>query len=334
MNYDLLLAYFNSSISLAERAIVLLSESQQDSTIRPSNVNELTIGFARRIVLISKALEKLLPASKEDYFSFPSVGSLTRVLIESYRPFYCLYVENVTDEEKKFRGLIFFELYPLIEQKSMVKALSNNEDLEIIDELKKMIQKIINDPYYKTLSSIVSQGKGENLLPLYKAIVNSMQKLEKDKEEILSNTFMDKIVKSNGCPKNDQTIFLERLLNYTDCPTSGTEETFNSRFNKERIENKFNKFFNKLMSNCVHSGAFSIEIEIKSDFKTDENVRHWLIQMIACCVFYLVTVICDVIEWCPSPDQNPLREECREIDKGAEVFLRVLTGNSSAEINS
>jgi hypothetical protein len=272
----------------------------------------------RRTILISEAISKLLPVSETEYFSLASIGSLTRVLVESYRPFYYLTIENIKDEERDFRYLLF-EVYLLIERRSMIEAIRNDNNYpDRQTDLVEKKKKIRNHTYYKFLST-------KNSEHIYGTLVQSIETTEKNGNKEFSQSFMDRLAKCKGCFKNDQTILLERLATYVSEPFSHQEK---------KIGNRFDKFFNKLMSNYVHSGAFAISMEHGSNFQLNEEVENYLNQMVSCCIFYLITATHDLLKLCQLSQNNDLIQECEKADEGALVFLSILTGKcTSAETN-
>ena len=322
MNYHLLSNKLKESIVLATTLSKLLLTNQINLCTSPSKIDLLRVTLYRRTLLISEAISKLLPVSKTEYFSFTSIASLTRVLVESYRPFYYLTIENIKDEERDFRYLLF-EVYLLIERRNMIKAIRNgNKHPDLQTELVERKQKIINHPYYKFLRDT------KNSEHIYRKLVQSIEDTEKDgpKKNIeFSNGFME--ILGKGCFKNDKTILLERLATYKLSEPFSDEE-------KKKIGNRFDKFFNKLMSNYVHSSAFAISMEHDSNFQLNQEVELFLNQMVSCCIFYIITATQDLLELCQLSQNNDLIQECEKAEDGALVFLSILIGKcTSAETN-
>ncbi len=247
-----------------------------------------------------------------------SIGSLTRVLVESYRPFYYLTIENIKDEEREFRYLLF-EVYLLIERRSMIEAIRNDNNYpDRQTDLVENKKKIRNHTYYKFLST-------KNSEHIYGTLVQSIENTGKNGNKEFSQSFMDRLAKCKGCFKNDQTILLERLATYVSDPFSDQEK---------KIGNRFDKFFNKLMSNYVHSGAFAISMERDSNFQLNQEVENYLNQMVSCCIFYLITATHDLLKLCQLSQNNDLIQECEKAKDGAFVFLAILRGRcTSAETN-
>ncbi len=174
MNYHLLSNKLKESIVLATTLSELLLTDQKNLGTRPSKIDLLRVTLYRRILLISEALFKLLPVSETEDFSLSSIGSLTRVLVESYRPFYYLTIENIKDEERDFRYLLF-EVYLLIERRNMIEAIRNgNQHPDLQTELVESKQKIINHPYYKFLRHT------KNSEHIYRKLVQSIEDTKKD----------------------------------------------------------------------------------------------------------------------------------------------------------
>jgi hypothetical protein len=292
--------------------------NQRNLGTSPSEIDLLRVTLYRRTILISEAISKLLPVSETEYFSLASIGSLTRVLVESYRPFYYLTIENIKEEERDFRYLLF-EVYLLIERRSMIEAIRNDNNYpDRQTDLVEKKKKIRNHTYYKFLST-------KNSEHIYGTLVQSIENKGKNGNKEFSQSFMDRLAKCKGCFKNDQTILLERLATYVSEPFSDREK---------KIGNRFDKFFNKLMSNYVHSGAFAISMEHGSNFQLNEEVENYLNQMVSCCIFYLITATLDLLELCQLSQNNDLIQECEKAKDGAFVFLAILRGRcTSAETN-
>lgn len=322
MNYHLLSNKLKESIVLATTLSELLFNNQRNLGTSPSEIDLLRVTLYRRTILISEAISKLLPISKTENFSFTSIASLTRVLVESYRPFYYLTIENIKDEERDFRYLIF-EVYLLIERRNMIEAIRNgNQHPDLQTELVESKQKIINHPYYKFLRDT------KNSEHIYRKLVQSIEDTKKDgpkKNKEFSKGFME--ILGKGCFKNDKTILLERLATYEINEPFSDEE-------KKMMGNRFDKFFTKLMSNYVHSSAFAISMEHNSNFQLNQEVELYLNQMISCCIFYLITATHDLLKLCQLSQNNDLIQECEKAEEGALVFLSILRGRcTSAETN-
>lgn len=325
MNYHLLLNKLKESIVLATTLSELLLTNQRNLGTSPSEIDLLRVTLYRRTLLISEALSKLLPLSKTEDFSLSSIGSLTRVLVESYRPFYYLIIENIKDEERDFRYLLF-EIYLLIERRNMIEAIRNgNKHPDLQTELVDRKQKIINHSYY---TKFLRNTK--NSEHIYGTLVQSIEDTEKDgpKKNIeFSKGFTDLLANCKGCFKNDKTILLERLATYELYEPFSDEE-------KKKIGNRFEKFFNKLMSNYVHSSAFAISMEHDSNFQLNQEVELFLNQMVSCCIFYIIRATQDLLELCQLSQNNDLIQECEKAEDGALVFLSILIGKcTSAETN-
>jgi len=318
MDYHLLSNKLKESIVLATTLSELLLNNQRNLATSPSEIDLLRVTLYRRTILISEAISKLLPVSETEYFSLASIGSLTRVLVESYRPFYYLTIENIKEEERDFRYLLF-EVYLLIERRSMIEAIRNDNNYpDRQTDLVEKKKKIRNHTYYKFLST-------KNSEHIYGTLVQSIENTGKNGNKEFSQSFMDRLAKCKGCFKNDQTILLERLATYVSEPFSDEEK---------KIGNRFDKFFNKLMSNYVHSGAFAISMEHGSNFQLNEEVENYLNQMVSCCIFYLITATLDLLELCQLSQNNDLIQECQKAKDGAFVFLAILRGRcTSAETN-
>jgi hypothetical protein len=322
MNYKLLSRYLEQSISVALKLIDLLFINQGSSCISGSQneIDKLRITLYHRIVLISESLLKLLPISPEERFSLTSIGSLTRVIVESYRPFYYLTIEDIKGEERDFRYLLF-EVYLLIERRNMIEAIKKGSKDPVLEaELVDMKQKIINHSYYQFLSN------AEKIKTIYDELCQSIRDSEKDgpKRNIgFANGFMDKLVQRNGCCKDDKTILLERLAVYKSSGTFSNEE-------RNNMGDRFNKFFSKLMSNYVHSSAFAISMEHDSNFQLNQEVENYLNQMVSCCIFYVVTATYDLLNLYSLSEKDTLTIECEETEKGVFFFLAILTGNSTS----
>jgi hypothetical protein len=323
MNYQLLSKNFKKSIIVAMDLDKLLFNKIINSC--QSKIDLLRMTLYRRIILISENLYKLLPVDETEYFSLTSIGSLTRVLVESYRPFYYLTIEDITDEERDFRYLIF-EVYLLIERRNMIQAIRNtsNRDPVLETELAGIKQKIINHSFYIFLS------KSKNNKSIYCTLFQSIEDTVKEgpKKNIgFSKGLTEKIQQWKGCLKDDETILVERLAIYN----LSDEE-------RNKIKNRFDNFFSKLMSNYVHSSAFAISMEHDSNFKLNQEVEHYINQMVSCCIFYLITATHDLLQLCQLSQENDLLQnliqECEKAEDGAGVFLSILVGNStSAETN-
>ena len=306
------------SIVLTTNLSELLLNNQKNLGTSPSEIDRLRVTLYRRTILISEAISKLLPVSETEYFSLASIGSLTRVLVESYRPFYYLTIENIKDEEREFRYLLF-EVYLLIERRSMIEAIRNDNNYpDRQTDLVEKKKKIRNHTYYKFLST-------KNSEHIYGTLVQSIETTQKNGNKEFSQSFMDRLAKCKGCFKNDQTILLERLATYVSEPFSDQEK---------KIGNRFDKFFNKLMSNYVHSGAFAISMERDSNFQLNQEVKDFLNQMVSCCIFYIIIATLDLLELCQLSQNNDLIQECEKAKDGAFVFLDILIGRcTSAETN-
>ena len=83
MDYHLLSNKLKESIVLATTLSELLLTNQRNLCTIPSEIDRLRVTLYRRTILISEAISKLLPVSETEYFSLASIGSLTRVLVES-----------------------------------------------------------------------------------------------------------------------------------------------------------------------------------------------------------------------------------------------------------
>lgn len=324
MNYHLLSNKLKESIVLATTLSELLLTNQINLCTSPSIIEPLRVPLYRRILLISEALSKLLPVSKTEDFSLTSIGSLTRVLVESYRPFYYLTIENIKEEEREFRYLLF-EVYLLIERRNMIEAIRNGNNYpDLQTDLVETKKKIRNNSYY---NKILTTKNSEHI---YGPLVQSIEDTEKDgsKKNIeFSQGFRDRLATRKGCFKNDQTILLERLATYEINEPFSDEE-------KKMIGNRFDKFFNKLMSNYVHSSAFAISMERDSNFQLNQEVENFLNQMVSCCIFYLITATHDLLKLCQLSQNNDLIQECEKAEDGASVFLSILTKRcTSAETN-
>lgn len=321
MDYHLLSNKLKKSIVLATTLSELLLNNQKNLGTSPSEIDLLRVTLYRRTILISEAISKLLPVSETENFSLASIGSLTRVLVESYRPFYYLTIENIKEEEREFRYLLF-EVYFFIERRYMIEAIRNGNNYpDLQTDLVESKKKIRNHSYYKFLSTTNSKH-------IYGTLVQSIEDTEKHGNKEFSKTFsMDTLAKCKGCFKNDKTILLERLATYE------INEPFSDEEKKKR-ENRFDNFFNKLMSNYVHSGAFAISMERDSNFKLNREVKDFLNQMVSCCIFYLIIATLDLLELCQLSQNNDLIQECEKTKDGAFVFLSILRGMcTSAETN-
>jgi len=318
MDYHLLSNKLKESIVLATTLSELLLNNQKNLGTSPSEIDLLRVTLYRRTILISEAISKLLPVSETEYFSLASIGSLTRVLVESYRPFYYLTIENIKDEERDFRYLLF-EVYLLIERRNMIEAIRNGNNYpDLQTDLVEKKKKIRNHTYYKFLST-------KNSEHIYGTLVQSIESTEKNGNKEFSKSFRDTLAKCKGCFKNDQTILLERLATYVSEPFSDEEK---------KIGNRFDKFFNKLMSNYVHSSAFAISMEHSSNFQLNGEVELYLNQMVSCCIFYIIIATLDLLELCQLSQNNDLIQECEKAKDGAFVFLDILIGRcTSAETN-
>jgi chemotaxis regulatin CheY-phosphate phosphatase CheZ len=322
MDYHLLSNKLKESIVLATTLSELLLTNQISLCTSPSIIDPLRVPLYRRILLISEAISKLLPVSNAENFSFTSIASLTRVLVESYRPFYYLTIENIKEEERDFRYLLF-EVYLLIERRNMIEAIRNgNPHPDLQTELVESKQKIINHPYYKFLRNT------KNSEHIYRKLVQSIEDTKKDgpkKNKEFSKGFMD--ILGKGCFKNDYTILLERLATYEINEPFSDEE-------KKMMGNRFDKFLNKLMSNYVHSSAFAISMENGSNFQLNDEAEVYLNPMISCCIFYLFTATHDLLKLCQLSQNNDLIQECEKAEEGGLVFLSILTGRcTSVETN-
>ncbi|MEP6486909.1 hypothetical protein NDI43_11625 [Microcoleus vaginatus GB2-A3] len=322
MHYHLLSNKLKESIVLATTLSELLLNNQRNLATIPSEIDLLRVTLYRRTILISEAISQLLPISKTENFSFTSIASLTRVLVESYRPFYYLTIENIKDEERDFRYLLF-EVYLLIERRNMIEAIRNgNQHPDLQTELVESKQKIINHPYYKFLRNT------KNSEHIYRKLVQSIEDTKKDgpkKNKEFSKGFME--ILGKGCFKNDKTILLERLATYEFNDPLSDEE-------KKMMGNRFDNFFNKLMSNYVHSSAFAISMEHSSNFKLNGEVELYLNPMISCCIFYLITATHDLLKLCQLSQNNDLIQECEKAEEGGLVFLTILRGRcTSVETN-
>ncbi|MEG4963513.1 MULTISPECIES: hypothetical protein [unclassified Microcoleus] len=322
MDYHLLSNKLKESIVLATTLSELLLNNQKNLGTSPSEIDLLRVTLYRRTLLISEAISKLLPVSETENFSVASIGSLTRVLVESYRPFYYLTIENIKEEERDFRYLLF-KVYFFIERRYMIEAIRNGNNYpDLQTDLVESKKKIRNHSYYKFLSTKNSQH-------IYGTLVQSIEDTEKNgnKKNIeFSQGFMERLTRWKGCFKTDQTILLERLATYVSVPFSDKEE---------KIGNRFDKFFNKLMSNYVHSSAFAISMEHSSNFQLNEEVKFYLNQMVSCCIFYIIIATLDLLELCQLSQNNDLIQECEKAKDGTFVFLDILIGRcTSAETNS
>lgn len=322
MDYHLLSNKLKESIVLATTLSELLLNNQKNLGTSQSEIDLLRVTLYRRTLLISEALFKLLPVSKTEYFSLSSLASLTRVLVESYRPFYYLTIENIKDEERELRYLLFFEVYLLSERRYMIEAIRNGNNYQDLQtDLVESKKKIRNNSYYK---KILNTRNSEHI---YGSLVQSIENTQKDGNREFSKTFMDNLAKGKGCFKNDKAILLERLATYEiNEPLSDKE--------KKMIGNRFDKFLNKLMSNYVHSSAFAISMEDDSNFQLNREAEVYLNPMISCCIFYLITATHDLLKLCQLSQNNDLIQECEKAGDGASVFLSILRGPcTSAETN-
>ncbi|MBD2006497.1 MULTISPECIES: hypothetical protein [Cyanophyceae] len=319
MDYNSLLACFKSSILLTDKINTFLSNNQQKQSVTQSKIDKLRIILYRRMAQISLSIYKLLPVSEEEYFSLTSIASLTRVLIESYKPFYYLTIENIPDEEREFR-YSFFEASLLIERHNMLQGIANtSEDPRLKPELINKKQEIINLPYYKNLT-------GTTKIPtIYQSVFQSLRDTEMagpKKTPGFGIDLMRKLAR-NGCYKNDNDIFLERL-EYELSKTFSDEE-------EKHLKSRFDKFFTKLMSNFVHSSAFAISMECDSNFQLDQEVKNYLSQMISCCIFYLNIATYDLINLYQIPLDDALNQELKKAMEGSSVFLSILTGKATSD---
>ncbi|MEW6497777.1 MAG: hypothetical protein AB1589_35530 [Cyanobacteriota bacterium] len=306
MNYETLLTSFESSISVASQLIDFLYSDQKKSheIEHKSEIDTIRIFLYHRIVLISKAAFGLLPNSDKEFFSLTAVGSLTRTLAESYRPFYYLTIEDIEDEERNLR-LLIFKAYELIECSNMGEALGGaTRKPNIESELANIKQKIEENTFFKKLRKQTQTIYGS----IYHSITDNRE---------FSKVLRDKIVEKNGCYKDNETIYTERLI----------KSNAKSLPNEQKIKQRFKQFFYKFFSNYVHSSAFCIAQEIQSNFKVNDEVGHFLKIIISFEIFCLNIAIEDIFNLFPLAANNSLVQEYKKSMEGMLLFIYHLTGN-------
>lgn len=234
-------------------------------------------------ILTALTISNILEKHQQQSFDFNSIVNLTRNVLHSFKPYYYLTVENISEEEYEVRYLLY-NAYALVEQINMADYLKCDiQNLEL--ELGNIKQKIEQNKFFQSLRT--------NRDTIYSTLHHTITA-----NTTFSKSFREDLVKKEGCFLDDASIFTKFFLDLDYVK----EALQNNPQASEELKGCY-KYFYKYLSNYVHSSAFS-SAQL-SDSRMGLNKLDFFIEIIISCnIFYLSLAVDNALEKCNCGNQS------------------------------